>query len=118
MTDNARLLRLRAEEASAALRAANHATFRETVTVPDVYDLVGDLDDLVRRLPQLFGFLGRSVERAPGRYFDDRGNNPAATLQAAAHALAEATGYVDLVAVQLATTQVHLGHIGLVIAED
>jgi hypothetical protein len=118
MTDTARIVRLRTEEADAAIRAANHATFRETVTVSDAYHLVGTLDELVRRLPQLFGFLGRAAGRAPGQHYDDRGLDAASTLRAASFALAAATGHVDLVAVQLATAQNHLGHIGLVLPED
>ena len=61
MTGSARLLHLWTEEAAAALTAANHATFRETVTIPDAYGVVGNIDDLVRRLPQLLGFLSRAV---------------------------------------------------------
>ena len=116
--NNARLLRLHLNEASAALGAANHATFRETPTVPDTYDLVGSLDQLTRRLPQLLGFLGRSIHRASGRLCDDRGRDPSEAVGQAVGALDAAVGAVDLVVIQLATAQNALGHLGFDLSED
>lgn len=118
MTGSARILRLRTEEAATALTSANHATFREPVTITDAYDLVGTLDELVRRLPQLFGFLSRAVERAQGPHYDDRGLDPVDAIRGAAHALDAATAGLELTVAQLATAHNHLGHIGRVHPED
>ncbi|WP_433784654.1 hypothetical protein ACQPX6_00310 [Actinomycetospora sp. CA-101289] len=117
MTGNARILRLRIEEAATALGAANHATFGETVTATDAYGLVGSLDELVHRLPQLFGFIGRSVSQGPGWYFDDRGRDPASTRSEATGALALATAGIDVVTIQLTAAHNALGHLGLEGAE-
>lgn len=113
----ARLLRLHLDEAATALAAANHATFRETVTVTDAYDLVGTLDQLARRLPQLVGYLGRSIDRA-NRIYDDRGRDPSDAVRDAVTALVATTGAVDLVVVHLATAHNALGHLGLDLSED
>lgn len=97
MTDLARHL----DGASTSVALANHATHGAPLTVTDAYDVVGALDELLRRLPQLVGFLVRSTERAdPAEYFDDRG----ADLDAAgAHAT---------------TAHNHLGRLGRLVSED
>ncbi len=62
------------DQAADQLRAANHATVRGAITATEAYDVVGNLDDLARRLPQLLDFLIRSLRRADAaEYFDDRG---------------------------------------------
>lgn len=116
--NNARLLRLHVDDASTALRNANHATFRETVTVTDAYDVVGSAAELVHRFPQLLGYLARSIGRTPGRYYDDRGRDPADAIRDAVTALDAATGGIDLVAVHLTTAHNALGHLGLDHSED
>ena len=72
----------------------------------------------MHRLPQLFGFIERSVSQGPGWYFDDRGRDPASTRTEAASALNAATGGIDLVAVQLTTAHSALRHLGLYVSED
>ncbi len=42
------------DQAADQLRSANHATVRGAVTATEAYDVVGNLDDLARRLPQLW----------------------------------------------------------------
>lgn len=118
MTSTARILRLRLDEAATALGSANHATFGATIAVTEAHDLVGTLDQLVHRLPQLLGYLGRSVSHSPGWYFDDRGRDPSATRTEAARALDAATGGIDLVALQLTAAHNALGHLGLYVSED
>lgn len=118
MTSNARILRLRLDEAATALHSANHATFGATIAVTEAYDLVGTLDQLVHRLPQLLGYLGRSVSHSPGWYFDDRGRDPSATRTEATRALDAATGGIDLVTVQLTAAHNALSHIGRHLPED
>jgi hypothetical protein len=118
MTSNARILHLRLDEAATALHSANHATFGATIAVTEAYDLVGTLDQLVHRLPQLLGYLGRSVSQSPGWYFDDRGRDPSATRTDAAHALDAATGGIDLVTVQLTAAHNALSHLGRHLPED
>jgi hypothetical protein len=115
------MTRLAAAVAQAAdqLRAANHATVRGSITATEAYDVVGNLDDLAHRLPQLLDFLVRSLRRADAaEYFDDRGTDPG-------RALALAHGHFDdarLGAAELAEHLIHvhneLGHLGLLTPED
>ena len=77
------MTRLAAAVAQAAdqLRIANHETVRGSITATEAYDVVGNLDDLAHRLPQLLDYLTRSLRRADApEYFDDRGTDPGQAL--------------------------------------
>lgn len=106
------------EAAAESVRAANHAA-HEPLTGPGAHDVVGSLAELVRRLPQLLGYLARGLRRAdPAEHFDDRGQDPATALCHAHSHLADARGLVDDLARQLDQAHNHLGHLGRHISED
>ncbi|MDD7940922.1 hypothetical protein PHK61_21100 [Actinomycetospora lutea] len=115
MTDLARHL----AGASASVALANHATHGPPLTVTDAYDVVGALDELLRRLPQLVGFLVRSTQRAdPAEHFDDRGREPAGAIAEAGHALARVVADLDAAGAHATTAHNHLGHLGRHVTED
>jgi hypothetical protein len=101
------------------LRAANHATVRGPITATEAYDVVGHLDDLAHRLPQLLDFLTRSLRRADAtEYFDDRGSDPGQALRRADGHLDDARhGAADL-AEHLIHVHNELGHLGRHTPED
>jgi hypothetical protein len=115
------MTRLAATVAQAAdqLRAANHATVRGPITAIEAYDVVGNLDDLAHRLPQLLDFLVRSLRWADAvEYFDDR-DSPSEQALCLAH------GHLDDArrgAADLAEHLIHvhneLGHLGRHTPED
>lgn len=116
MTELARHL----DGASTNVALANHATHGAPLAVTDAYDVVGALDELLRRLPQLVGFLVRSTERAdPADYFDDRGHHhPTAAITDAGHALALVVADLDAAGAHATTAHNHLGHLGRHVTED
>ena len=115
MTDLARHL----DGASTSVALANHATHGTPLAVTDTYDVVGALDELLHRLPQLVGFLVRSTEGAdPAGYFDDRGADPAGAITEAGHALALVVADLDAAGTHATTAHNHLGHLGRHATED
>ncbi|MHC1561987.1 hypothetical protein ACR9E3_23750 [Actinomycetospora sp. C-140] len=115
MTDLARHL----DGASTSVALANHATHGTPLAVTDAYDVVGALDELLHRLPQLVGFLVRSTERAdPAGYFDDRDHDPTAVIADAGHALALVVADLDAAGAHATTAHNYLGHLGRHVTED
>jgi hypothetical protein len=107
------------DQAAEQLRAANHATIRSAITATEAYDVVGNLDDLARRLPQLLDFLTRSLRRADaGEYFDDRGTDPGQPLCLAHGHLHDARHHAVELAAHLTQAHIHLGHLGRLTPED
>ena len=101
------------------LRAANHMTVRGPITATEAYDVVGNLDDLARRLPQLLDFLARSLHRADAaEYFDDRGTEPGQTLHLADGHLDDARHGAAELTEHLIHVHNELGHLGLLTPED
>lgn len=106
-------------DAADAISGANHATVREPVALTDAYDVVGHLDDLVHRLPQLVEYLARTAERAHAEdYFDDRGTDAAATADQAAHALRAVLDDLQPAGTHLVAAHNHLGHLGRYVPEE
>jgi len=100
-------------DAATALGLANHETFSGPLGLCDAYDVVGNLDELVYRLPQLVTYLARSVERARGEgLVDDRDRDPAEALYDVKHALTAVLGGLDAVGIHLAAVHNALGHLG------
>ena len=101
------------------LRAANHATVRAPITATEAYDVVGSLEDLARRLPQVLDFLVRSLRRAdPGDYLDDRRQDPDQALGLAHGHLDDARHHAAELAAHLTATHNQLGHLGRLTPED
>jgi hypothetical protein len=118
MNDAPRSLAGCVDEASEAIRAANHAA-RGPVTGPDAYAVVGSLTELVQRLPQLVDHLVRGLRRAdPAEHYDDRGRDPADALQLAHGALLLAGDRLTDLALELDAAHNHLGHLGRHTKED
>lgn len=112
-------LRIGTRDAAEAVSGANHATVREPVALTDAYDVVGHLDDLVHRLPQLVEYLARTAERAHAEdYFDDRGTDAAATADDAARALRAVLDGLRPAGAHLVTAHNHLGHLGRHVPEE
>ena len=100
-------------------QAANHATVRGAITATDAYDVVGNLNELANRLPQLLDFLKRSLRRADsGDYFDDRGTDPSQALCLAHGHLDDVRHHIAEMAAHLTQAHNHLGHLGRTDPED
>ncbi len=107
------------EQAAEQLRATNHATIRGSITATEAYGVVGNLDDLARRLPQLLDFLNGSLRRADAaEYFDDRGTDPDQPLCLAHGHLDDARHHAVELAAHLSQAHNHLGHLGRLDPED
>jgi hypothetical protein len=107
------------EHAADQLRTANHATVRAHIYPTEAYDVVGNLDDLARRLPQLLDFLTRSIRRADAAdYIDDRGTDPETALCLAHGHLDDAGHHAAQLAAHLTQAHNQLGHLGRRHPED
>lgn len=107
------------DQAAEAIRAANHATTRGPLPANEASGVVGDLAVLAGRLPQLLDHLLRSLHRAePTGYYDDRGTDPAPTLDAAHGHVDQARAHAAGLAHHLDHAHNHLGHIGRRLPED
>ncbi|NMO91803.1 hypothetical protein [Actinomycetospora sp. TBRC 11914] len=101
------------------LRAANHATVRGPITATEAYDVVGHLDDLAHRLPQLLDFLIRSLRRADAvEYFDDRDSPSEQALCRAYGHLDDTRHHAAEMAAHLTAAHNQLGHLGRHHPED
>lgn len=101
------------QDASNSLRLANHDSLAGHLELSDVYDVVGNLDELVHRLPQLVTYLARSVEHAHDEgLVDDRGGDPADALHDLKHALTAVLSGLVAVGIHLAAAHNALGHLG------
>ena len=107
------------EQAGGQLRSANHATVRGAISATEAFDVVGNLDDLARRLPQLLDYLTRSLRRAePAEYFDDRGTPSEQALCLAHGHLEDARHHAAELTAHLTQTHNQLGHLGRLNPED
>lgn len=71
-------------EAAEHLRLANHATHHDRRNAAELYDTLGELSELLGRLPQLVAHLAGIIDRAePADFYDDRRENVAHTLRRA-----------------------------------
>lgn len=101
------------EYAATSVRAANHSTLRGPLTAPETYAAVGNLVELMQRLPQVLDFLIRSLRRAdPAEHYDDRGRDPADALAVAGAQVLDARELLDVVRDHLSDAHNHLGHLG------
>ncbi|MDD7939769.1 hypothetical protein PHK61_15200 [Actinomycetospora lutea] len=101
------------ERAADAVRSANHATMRGALDGPETYAVVGNLAELIHRLPQLLDYLARGLRRAaPAQHYDDRGAEPAGALCHAQGHLTDARALVDALGDHLDHAHNHLGHLG------
>ncbi|MCD2194083.1 hypothetical protein LQ327_11930 [Actinomycetospora endophytica] len=107
------------ERAAENIRAANHATMRCPLDGPDTYSAVGNLAELLGRLPQVLDYLARSLRRAdPAEHYDDRGHDPAHTLDHADADLVDARHQAGALIDHLTAAHNHLGHLGRWLSED
>lgn len=107
------------EYAANHIRTANHSTMRGALTVPQTYEAVGNLVELVQRLPQVLDFLSRSVYRAdPAEHFLDSGRHPSEALNFAHGRLDDTHTAITNAIRHLNATHNHLGHLGHLTPED
>ena len=79
------------------LRLANHASHGDRREVTDLYDTVGALSALVKRLPELVAHLHRVLDRADSGLYDTDSGRPAAeTLNIAQFATDEAFSKITI----------------------
>lgn len=102
------------------LRAANHATHDGPLDGPSAAVVVGNLRELVARLPQLLDHLRRSARRANfAAHYDDRPGVPVVrTFGFAMDHLDDSRQLADALHDQLAAAHNDLGHIGRHLVED
>ena len=87
--------------------------------IDEAYDVVGNLDDLAHRLPQLLDFLTRSLRRADAaEYFDDRDSPPEQALCLAHGHLDDTRHHAAELAAHLTAAHNELGHLGRHTPED
>jgi hypothetical protein len=107
------------ERAADAIRAANHSTMRGPLDGPQAYSAVGNLAELVGRLPQVLDHLARSLRRAdPAEHYDDRGHDPGAALDHADADLLGARHQAGALLDHLNAAHNHLGHLGRRLGEN
>ena len=107
------------ERAADAVRTANHSTACGVLDGPQSYDAVGNLVELVHRLPQLVDFLVRSLRRAdPAEHYDDRRRPAGHALDHAGACLADARTDLEALAEHLTAAHDDLGHLGRHLQED
>jgi hypothetical protein len=101
-----------ADDAAEAVRSANHATFTAGPALgwefpSDAYDVIGHLQAMVQRLPQLLQQTGAHVQRLAdsGHVRSDRGGNGADEVAAALDAIGRASA--DAVAMAAALDTAH-----------
>ena len=100
---------LAAAVAADQLRAANHAIVRGSITATEAYEVVGSLDDLAGRLPQVLDFLVRSLRRDGGDYFHARDRSPEQAIDRAHSHLDDARHHAADLAADLTTAHNQLG---------
>lgn len=107
------------DRASEAIRAANHSTYDGPLDGPASYTAVGNLVELVDRLPQLLDHLCRSLRRADrAQHYDDRGHDAEHALCHAHGHLGDARAFARGLSDQLHAAHNHLGHVGRVLHEE
>ena len=107
------------EYAANHVRTANHSTVRGALDGPETCVVVGNLVELVQRLPQVLDFLARGLRRAdPAEHYDDRLTEVGPTLTIAEADLFDARCQVDGLADHLRRAHAHLGHVGRVLTEE
>lgn len=101
------------ERAAENIRAANHSTMRGHLDGPQTYSAVGNLAELVGRLPQVLDYLTRSLRRAdPAEHYDDRRRDPADAIDQADADLVDARREAGALLDHLNAAHNHLGHLG------
>lgn len=107
------------ERAADAVRSANRATMRAALDAPESYDVLGNLVELVQRLPQVLDFVGRSLRRAdPAEHHADGGLDVAWLLQSAGVHVLDSRARADDLLDELTAAHNHLGHLGRRLSED
>lgn len=108
------------DHAAEHLRAANHATHSAHLDGPTAAVVVGNLRELIARLPQLLDHLRRSARRADSaEHYDDRPGVPVArTFGFAMDHLDDSRHLADSLCDQLTAAHDDLGHIGRHLQED
>ena len=92
---------------------------RSLLDGPGSYTAVGNLSELIQRLPQVLDVLARSLRRTHAdEHYDDRGRDPADTLAVACGAVITAGVQLAPVRHELVVAHNHLGHIGRHLMED
>ena len=105
--------------AADAIRAANHSTMRGALDGPESYGVIGNLVELVQRLPQVLDFVARSLHRAdPASHYADGGRDVAWLLELAGAHVLDARRLAEATREQLDHAHNHLGHIGRRLSED
>lgn len=101
------------EEASSAVRSANHAALSGRLPLTDCYDVVGNLDELLTRLAQIVAHARRNVLNADATaYYDDCGRDPTEAITDADTALESAWSELSGARVWTGTAHAALGRLG------
>ena len=107
------------EDAAEDVRRANHSTMRGVLDGPKCCVVVGNLVELLQRLPQVVDFLSRSLRRGEHHeHRDDRGITPEHTLSHADTALGGARDGLGDVVRHLNVAHIHLGRLARLHPED
>lgn len=111
MSDDIRDL---ADRAAEAIRALNHLTRNDGLGYPsDVYDIIGSLQLMAQRLPQLFSQLGAYLitEGNEGRIRHDHGEPEWPSIDGVLNGLTNASEAADRLAAALASAQSAASHL-------
>ncbi len=103
-----------ADTAYEAVRAINHATITTVHPAPDVYDVLGSLNQVGHGLSQACTQLARSLVRSLDLYdvYEDNGADPALSVLTAEQHLARASALAHQLGTHLSHAQVAINRQG------
>lgn len=92
-----------AEQAAEAIRTLNHRTVFGDMPAPLVYDLLGELQAVAGRMPQLLQQCGQGLARSLDRYevYEDDGGSPLDSIASATDHLGNAAALLEQAGVEL-----------------
>ena len=92
-----------AEHVAEAIRTLNHRTVFTSMPAPLLYELLGELQTVTERMPQLLQQCGQGVARSLDEYevYEDDGGNPLGSISSANDHLGNAAALLQQAGTEL-----------------